>query len=152
MQLKRTLKILAGVLLVGIFVVVVWFVIDLMMDDKGVGSRSTACKRALTEVIETVPGVKTVAAECTFNFGYSSQKPTITLDTNDVEVAKITAEQVLKAMAASPKIDDGWRIPSEFKFADGRLVDGLITDIGFNTMSVMATVRVRYGIEPSTAR
>ncbi len=86
---------------------------------------------------------------CSFAFGHSSFPQTVRLDAADEKQALGIVEQVYRALAADPRVDDVWGTPSSFRYGGDREMLDAGTALGFQSPNPdVWVVRKNWGITP----
>ncbi|MFD7024229.1 hypothetical protein [Promicromonospora sukumoe] len=112
----------------------------------GTGS-ARKCEEALTAAATSVQNVVGAEFTCKRSFGNPSQKGSVTIaGSTETEVAAVM-EDVLRAFAASPDLDDASVVYVDFANEDGSIsvIEQLV---GFNGTPSIGDIREHYGITP----
>lgn len=113
----------------------------------GPSSRVESCERVLADVIGRVPGVLSVAVECSFQFGGGWQRQTVRLDATSADAAYPIVELLLRSLAQDPEVASEWSTPHIYELTSGDTLRSL-DPLGFNGPPRVGDVRTHYGIEP----
>lgn len=96
---------------------------------------------------ESVDGVTAADFECRRSFGDSGQSGTVTVAARTQDEAVASMEDVLRAYAASPDVDDASVLVLDVVTEDDDVTVGPGL-LGFNGAPAMYEVREHYGIQP----
>ncbi|MFE7505339.1 hypothetical protein [Promicromonospora sp. NPDC057488] len=105
------------------------------------------CEEAFAAAALSVPGVASAEWECSDSFGGGWERADVVLEATTKEEAVETVDAVLRAIAASPDLDDGWQTPQAYPNEDGSIIVSA-GDVGFNAVPNVDEVREHYGITP----
>jgi hypothetical protein len=70
-----------------------------------------ACEEAFTAAASSIDGVASAEWDCNFQFGGGWIRSDIVLEVTTEDEAVAVMEELLRAFAASPDLEDGWRTP-----------------------------------------
>lgn len=105
------------------------------------------CEEAFTTVATSVPGVASAQWDCDDSFGGGWVRGEVVVEASTEEEAVAVVDEVLRAFAASPDLEDGWSTPQEYTSEDGSIVVSS-GDVGFPAVPNVGEVREHYGITP----
>jgi hypothetical protein len=106
------------------------------------------CETAFTSVTMSVDGVASAEWDCNFQFGGGWVRSDVVLEPATEEEAIAVVEAVLRAMAASPDLEDGWSTPHKYTVEDSSIIVSA-GDVGFTRgVPDVGEVREEWGITP----
>ena len=105
------------------------------------------CEEAFTSAAMAVDGVAAAEWDCDFQFGGGWVRSDVVLEPATEEEAIAVVEAVLRAFAASPDLEDGWRTPQEYVIEGSSIRVGA-NDVGFRGVPNVGEVRAYFGITP----
>ncbi|MFC9248654.1 hypothetical protein ACFT7S_32900 [Streptomyces sp. NPDC057136] len=105
------------------------------------------CEEAFTAAAMSVAGVASAEWECSDSFGGGWQRADVVIEATTEDEAIAVMDATLRALAASPDLEDGWGTPQEYVTEDGSIIVGA-NDLGFNGPPNVGEVREHYGITP----
>jgi len=107
------------------------------------------CEQTWEALSESVDGVTAADFECRRSFGDSRQSGTVTVRASTRDEAVALLEDVLRAYAASPDVDDASVLFLDVVTEDGSVTVGPgVLGLGYNGTPAMDEVREHYGIQP----
>jgi hypothetical protein len=109
--------------------------------------KAETCEEAFTAAASSVEGVASAEWDCSFQFGGGWVRGDIVLETATEDEAVAVMEDLLRAFAASPDIEDGWGTPQEYATEDRSIIVSA-GDLGFNGAPNVGEVREHFGITP----
>ncbi|TWD79855.1 hypothetical protein FB561_0921 [Kribbella amoyensis] len=110
--------------------------------------RVSKCENAYKAATTSVDGVASAEFECSFQFGGGWQRAKVVFEPTTEAKAIVMVDKILRAMAASPDLEDSWGTPQEYATAD-RSVLVSAGDVGFKAgVPNVGEVRQRFGITP----
>ena len=104
-------------------------------------SSSSDCGEPYSRAILAVDGVASVDVDCREQLGGGWQRVGVHLGTLDEQQARGTVEQVLRAVAAEPEIDDLWASPQHYYLDDGSELAEPRQGLGFNGVPDVGDLR-----------
>ncbi len=110
--------------------------------------RATACEEAFTAAAATVEGVAAAEWDCSFRFGGGWVRAKVVLAAATEDEAIAVVDELLRAFAASPDLEDGWSTPQEYATDDRSIVVSVKDLEGFGGVPNVGEVREHYGITP----
>lgn len=111
-----------------------------------------ACSQAFERAALTVDKVVSAEFECEESLGDSSQRGKIVLAVDTQESANPVIEDVYRAFAAEPDLDDSWLPNIEFAQESSEShFSGLDVDLDFNGKPNLRDMREGYDINPTGA-
>lgn len=109
--------------------------------------KAERCEAAFKAVATSVEGVASAEWDCSFQFGGGWQRGDVVVEATTEDEAVAVMEDLLRAFAASPDLEDGWGTPQEYGTEDRSIRVGP-NDVGFNGPPNVGEVREHYGITP----
>ena len=109
--------------------------------------KAETCEEAFTAAASSVEGVASAEWDCSFQFGGGWVRGDIVLETATEDEAVAVMEELLRAFAASPDLEDGWGTPQEYATEDRSIIVSA-GDLGFNGAPNVGEVREHFGITP----
>jgi hypothetical protein len=110
--------------------------------------KEARCEEAFTSVTTSVDGVAAAEWDCNFQFGGGWVRSDVVLEPATEEEAIAVVEAVLRALAASPDLEDGWSTPQEYTVEDSSIIVSS-RDVGFTGgVPNVGDVRAEWGITP----
>jgi hypothetical protein len=109
--------------------------------------RAEGCESAFKAVATSVEGVVSAEWDCSFQFGGGWQRGDVVIEATTEDEAVAVMDEILRAFAASPDLEDGWATPQKYVTEDGSIGVGS-NDLGFNGAPNVGEVREHYGITP----
>jgi hypothetical protein len=110
-------------------------------------SSAVRCEAAFTSVTMSITGVASAEFDCSDQFGGGWQRGDVVVEATTEDEAIAVMDEVLRAYAASPDIEDRWATPQEYANEDGLIIVSP-GDVGFNGPPNVREVREHYGITP----
>lgn len=110
-------------------------------------SGAADCEEAFTAATTSVPGVASAEWDCSDNFGGGWQRAEVVVEATTEDEAVAVVDAVLRSIAASPDLEDGWATPQEYVSEDGSIIVSA-GDVGFAAVPNVGEVREHYGITP----
>lgn len=105
------------------------------------------CEAAFAAAATSVDGVASATWDCNFQFGGGWVRGDVVIEATTEDEAIAVMDEVLRAFAASPDLEDGWSTPQEYTTEDGSIIVGA-NDVGFNGPPNVGEVREHYDITP----
>ena len=110
--------------------------------------KAEQCEAAFTSVTMSVDGVASASWDCNFQFGGGWVRSDVVLESATEEEAIAVVDAVLRAMAASPDLEDGWGTPQQYTVEDSSIIVSA-KDVGFTRgVPNVGEVREEWGITP----
>jgi hypothetical protein len=109
--------------------------------------RAEKCEATFTAVATSVDGVASAEWDCNFQFGGGWIRSDVVLEATTEAEAVAVMEDLLRAFAASPDLEDGWSTPQEYATEDRSIIVSA-NDVGFNGAPKLREVREHYDITP----
>jgi hypothetical protein len=109
--------------------------------------KASRCEEAFVAATASVDGVSSAEWDCNFNFGGGWIRSHVVIEADTEAEAVAVMEAVLRSMAASPDLENGWSTPQEYVNQDGTIKVGT-NALAFNGVPNVGQVRARYGITP----
>ncbi|MBB4912815.1 hypothetical protein [Actinophytocola algeriensis] len=100
------------------------------------------------ETALAVDGVASAEWDCNFQFGGGWIRSDVVLEATTEDEAVAVMEDLLRAFAASPDLEDGWSTPMEYVTEDGSIIVSVGNLDGFNGVPNVGEVREHYAITP----
>jgi hypothetical protein len=119
----------------------------LLLSVSACSSATADCEEALTAATMSVAGVASAEWECSNNFGGGWERADVVVEATTKEEAVAVMDAVLKSLAASPDLEEGWGTPQEYVNEDGSIKVGA-NELGFNGPPTVGDAREHYGITP----
>ncbi len=110
--------------------------------------KAETCEEAFTAAASSVEGVASAEWDCNFQFGGGWVRSDVVLEPATEEEAIAVVDAVLRALAASPDLEDGWSTPMEYVTEDGSIIVSVGNLDGFNGVPNVGEVREHYAITP----
>jgi len=110
--------------------------------------KAARCEEAFTAVATSVTGVASAEWDCSFQFGGGWVRSDVVLEATTEDEAVAVMEDLLRAFAASPDLEDGWGTPQEYVTEDGSIIVSVKDLKGFGGVPNVGEVREHYGITP----
>jgi hypothetical protein len=110
--------------------------------------RADNCEVAFATVASSVDGVASAEWDCNFQFGGGWIRSDVVLEATTEDEAVAVMEDLLRAFAASPDLEDGWSTPMEYVTEDGSIIVSVGNLDGFNGVPNVGEVREHYAITP----
>jgi hypothetical protein len=106
------------------------------------------CETAFTSVTMSVDGVASAEWDCNFQFGGGWVRSDVVLEPATEEEAIAVVDAVLRALAASPDLEDSWGTPQQYTIEDSSVIVSA-KDVGFTSgVPNVGEVREKWGITP----
>jgi hypothetical protein len=106
------------------------------------------CEEAFTSAAMSVDGVASATWDCNFQFGGGWVRSDVVLESATEEEAVAVVDDLLRAFAASPDLEDGWATPQEYTIKDSSIRVGAGA-VGFTSgVPNVGEVREEWGITP----
>jgi hypothetical protein len=109
--------------------------------------RAERCEAAFKAVATSVEGVASAEWDCSFQFGGGWQRGDVVVEATTEDEAVAVVDELLRAFAASPDIEDGWSTPQKYTTEDPSIIVSA-GDAGFPAVPNVGEVREHYGITP----
>ncbi|MFG1817810.1 hypothetical protein ACGFIF_28900 [Kribbella sp. NPDC049174] len=109
--------------------------------------KASKCEEAFTAAATSVAGVTSAEFDCNFGFGGGWRRGRVVVDAATRDDAVAVMEAVLRAMAASPGLEDSWSTPQEYA-TENRTIVIAANALGFSAVPTVGQVRARFGITP----
>jgi hypothetical protein len=109
--------------------------------------KAEACEEAFTAAASSVEGVASAEWDCNFQFGGGWIRSDIVLDATTEDEAVAVMEELLRAFAASPDLEDSWGTPQKYATEDKSITISA-GNLGFPAVPNVGEVREHYGITP----
>jgi hypothetical protein len=109
--------------------------------------KAEKCEAAFKAAASSVEGVASARWDCNFQFGGGWVRSDIVIEATTEDEAVAVMEDLLRAFAASPDLEDGWGTPQEYGTEDRSIMVGA-NHVGFNGAPNVGEVREHYGITP----
>lgn len=111
-------------------------------------AKEARCEEAFTSVAMSVDGVASATWDCNFQFGGGWVRSDVVLEPATEEEAVAVVDDLLRAFAASPDLEDGWGTPQKYTIKDSSIVVSA-RDVGFiSGVPNVGEVREEWGITP----
>jgi len=110
-------------------------------------SKVSKCEDAYTTAAKSVEGVVSAEFECSFQFGGGWQRAKVTVKATTKTEATAVMDGVLRALAASPGLEDTWATPQQYTNEDGTVAVAA-NSVGFKAPPTVGDLRTHYGIKP----
>jgi hypothetical protein len=106
------------------------------------------CEGAFTAVAMSVDGVASATWDCNFQFGGGWVRSDVVLEPATEEEAIAVVDDLLRAFAASPDLEDGWATPQKYTVKDSSVIVSA-GDVGFASgVPNVGEVRAEWDITP----
>ena len=105
------------------------------------------CESAFKAVATSVEGVASAEWDCSFQFGGGWQRGDVVIEATTEDEAVAVVDELLRAFAASPDLEDGWSTPQKYTTEDPSIILSA-GDVGFPAVPNVGEVREHYGITP----
>lgn len=109
--------------------------------------RAEACEEAFAAAASSVEGVASAEWDCNFQFGGGWIRGDVVLEATTEDEAVVAVDELLRAFAASPDLEDGWATPQKYTTKDPSIIVSA-GDVGFAAVPNVGEVREHYGIAP----
>ncbi len=109
--------------------------------------RAEGCESAFEAAATSVEGVASAEWDCSFQFGGGWVRGDVVIEATTEDEAVAVVDEILRAFAASPDLEDGWATPQKYVTEDGSIGVGA-NGLGFNGAPNVGEVREHYGITP----
>jgi hypothetical protein len=109
--------------------------------------KAEKCETAFEAAATSVDGVASAQWDCSFQFGGGWIRSDVVLTATTEDEAVAVMEDLLRAFAASPDLEDGWATPQEYGTEDRSIRVGA-NHAGFNGAPNVGEVREHYDITP----
>lgn len=107
------------------------------------------CEELVERTALSVEGVETADFTCWRDFGNPGEQGTVSLAVETQQDADLVIEDVYRAFASEPDIDNSWVVYFEFTSKSGEAFN--IEALGFNGTPSIRDLRDRYDIHPPGA-
>ncbi|MFD6140086.1 hypothetical protein [Promicromonospora sp. NPDC060271] len=121
--------------------------VALLLSVSACSSGAAECEEAFAAAATSVPGVVSAKWDCSEQFGGGWQRADVVIDATSKEEAVAVMDEVLRAIAAAPDLEDTWSTPQEY-WNEDRSVGVGPNELGFNGPPNVGEVREHYGITP----
>jgi hypothetical protein len=109
--------------------------------------RAETCEEAFTAAASTVEGVASAKWDCNFQFGGGWVRGDVVLEATTEDEAVTVMDELLRAFAASPDLEDSWSTPQKYTTEDPSIIFSA-GDVGFPAVPNVGEIREHYDITP----
>jgi hypothetical protein len=109
--------------------------------------KAEKCETTFEAVATSVDGVASAQWDCNFQFGGGWIRSDVVLDATTEDEAVAVVDDLLRAFAASPELEDGWSTPQKYTTEDPSIIVSA-GDVGFPAVPNVGEVREHYDITP----
>ena len=92
--------------------------------------RAETCEEAFKAVATSVEGVASAEWDCSFQFGGGWVRGDVVVEATTEDEAVAVMDELLRAFAASPDLEDGWATPQKYTTEDRSIIVSA-NDLGF---------------------
>ena len=110
--------------------------------------KAETCEEAFTAAATSVDGVASAEWDCSFQFGGGWVRGDVVLAATTEDEAVAVMEDLLRAFAASPDLEDSWSTPQQYGTEDGSITVSVADLEAFGGVPNVGEVREHYGITP----
>src|SRR3990170_7266667 len=119
----------------------------LVLSVSACSSSAARCEEEFTAVTTSITGVASATFVCSDQFGGGWQRGDVVVEATTEDEAIAVIDELLRAFAASPDLEDGWATPQKYTTEDPSIIVSA-GDVGFPAVPNVGEVREHYDITP----